>query len=121
MAYVVTDGLLDEATLAEFVRSRYQMAARSLTVVTVGSLPPALDIADFGLRGPAVLDDNLVDEWQRTVDSTFGKGRLRVGVATATGNQGAIHVVDKVQPAARIDEAYSGRRYRSCEMSAELH
>ncbi len=108
MAYVVTDGLLDEATLAEFVRSRYQMAARSLTVVTVGSLPPALDIADFGLRGPAVLDDNLVDEWQRTVDSTFGKGRLRVGVATATGNQGAIHVVDKVQPAARIDASGIG-------------
>ncbi|HJT02947.1 MAG TPA: alpha/beta fold hydrolase [Pseudonocardiaceae bacterium] len=98
VAYVVADGLLDEVALADFVRSRHPAAAPHLTVVTVSSLPPVLDPASFTVAGGPVLDDDLLNAWQRTVDTIAGKGRLQVGTAATSGNQGIIHVVNKCQP-----------------------
>jgi len=97
VAYVVADGLIDEVALADFVRSRHPAQAPPFTVVTVSSLPAALDPASFDVGGPPVLDDDLLNAWQRTIDHIAGEGRLQVGTAAAKGNQCAIHVVDELQ------------------------
>jgi hypothetical protein len=101
VAYVVGDGSLNEVALAEFVRFRHRTAAQSLTVVTVASLPFLRDAADLELSGLAIHDSDLVNAWQLAVNGILGKGRVEVGIAAATENQGAIHVVNKVQPVAR--------------------
>ncbi|HEV7830335.1 MAG TPA: alpha/beta fold hydrolase [Pseudonocardiaceae bacterium] len=112
VAYIVTDGTFDEAALRDFVRFHLPVETQSLSFVTVRALPPALDVADFDAVGAAVLDDELVNAWQRTIDSSFGPDRLQVGIATARGAQGMIQVVDE---APALEPSRSGETCRDEE------
>lgn len=106
VAYVVAMGSVDDAMLAGFVRDRLlaqapSAEAPSVTVVTVSSLPPDPALADFNAAGVAILDEELISTWQRTIDSTFGAGRLQVGIADARGNHGTILVAQRMRPDAQ--------------------
>lgn len=98
VAYVVANGSFDEAVLADFVRPSLPAETQSLTFVEITSLPPVPDIAGFNTAGAAVLDDELVNAWQRMVDSSFGTGRLQVGIGAAQGSQGTIRIVNETPP-----------------------
>ena len=108
VAYVVAEGLLDEAALAEFVRSRHPDERPALTVVAVSSLPPAPNSADFTQAGAAVIDDELVNGWQRTIANIWGEGRLDVNITAASGSQGTIHIVSEAEPATMCNPPVAG-------------
>lgn len=97
VAYVVAMGSVDDAVLSGFVRDRLPADAPSVTVVMVSSLPPDPDVADFDAAGVAILDKELISTWQRTIDNSFGPGRLQVGIADARGNHGTIQVAQRMR------------------------
>ena len=97
VAYVVAMGSVDDAVLAGFVRDRLPAEAPPLTVVMVSCLPPDPDVADFDAAGVAVLDEELITTWQRTLDNSFGPGRLQVGIVDAPGNHSIIQVAQSTR------------------------
>ncbi|MGH3764148.1 MAG: SDR family NAD(P)-dependent oxidoreductase [Pseudonocardiaceae bacterium] len=76
----------------------------------MGNLPLSPDLADFTAAGAAALDAELVNAWQRTVDYSFGPGRLQVGIGEARESLGTIQIPQRARCEAQSSPSIIGER-----------